>query len=441
MRRRLLQNFRDLAHFNHEGGLAAGQVVARADAGEDAVHHADAGGAGGNERANLCHERDERDLTHIGGFTRHIGARNDGDAVFLFAHVGVVRHKEGILQHALDDRVPSVVDLDRAGIVHHRAAVVVFDRDDGKRREGIKLRDRGGGLLDALGIGADLVAQGGEQLVFERVVALARGQDLLLQVLELLRDVALAVDERLLADVGLGHLILEGVGDLDVVAEDLVVADLQRADAGALLFLRLDGGEQPLAAGEDVVQAVDLGVEALADEAALAHGKRRIVYDGLGDARGDVRERVELLRKLAEPAGGEVRELRAHGGELFDGITQRDEVAPARRAVDDAADKPLHVANAGEGEHQLLTRHCVVHQRADGIRTARDGRDLTQGTLQPGPQASRAHGGFRFVEHPEQAPALFLAADGLRQLQIAAGGEVQLHEAALLVVFEIVDVG
>ena len=115
------------------------------------------------------------------------------------------------------------------------------------------------------------------------------------------------------------------------------------------------------------MQAVDLGVEALADEAALAHGERRLVHDGLGDARGDVRERIELLRKLAEPACGEVRERHAHGGELLDGITQRDEVAPTRRAVDDAANEPLHVADAGEGEDQLLARHCVVHQRADGV--------------------------------------------------------------------------
>ena len=63
------------------------------------------------------------------------------------------------------------------------------------------------------------------------------------------------------------------------------------------------------------MQAVDLGVEALADEAALAHGERRLVHDGLGDARSDVRERVKLLRKLAEPARGEVRELLAHGGD------------------------------------------------------------------------------------------------------------------------------
>ena len=120
---------------------------------------------------------DERDLTHIGGFTRHVGACDDGDAVFLFAHVGVVRHKESVLQHALDDRMAAVVDLDHAGIVHHRAAVAVLDRDDGKRRERVKLRDCGGGLLDALGARADLVAQGGEELVFERVVALPRGQD------------------------------------------------------------------------------------------------------------------------------------------------------------------------------------------------------------------------------------------------------------------------
>lgn len=61
--------------------------------------------------------------------------------------------------------------------------------------------------------------------------------------------------------------------------------------------------------------------------------------------------------------------------------------------------------------------------------TSRSGRS------QPRAQIARAHGGLRLVEHPEEAAALFLGADGLGQLQIAPRGEVKLHEAALLVVF------
>lgn len=46
---------------------------------------------------------------------------------------------------------------------------------------------------------------------------------------------------------------------------------------GLLLLARLDVGEKPLAARQNLVQAVDFGIVALADEAALTHGKRRLV--------------------------------------------------------------------------------------------------------------------------------------------------------------------
>ena len=75
------QNLRHLGHLHHKGGLAHGEVVGGADAGENAVHDADAGRLGGNKGADLGHEDDEGHLAHIGGLTRHIGAGDDGRAV------------------------------------------------------------------------------------------------------------------------------------------------------------------------------------------------------------------------------------------------------------------------------------------------------------------------------------------------------------------------
>jgi len=48
-RRCLMQDLAHLGHLDHEGGLAAGQVVARADAREDAVDNADARRTRGHE--------------------------------------------------------------------------------------------------------------------------------------------------------------------------------------------------------------------------------------------------------------------------------------------------------------------------------------------------------------------------------------------------------
>ena len=99
----------------------------------------------------------------------------------------------------------------------------------------------------------------------------------MLQILQFLGDEPLAVDQRLLADIGLRHQLLEGVGNFNVVAEHLVVADFQRADAGFFLFLGLHLRNDALAAFQNVPQAVHLFVEAVPDDTALPDGKRWLV--------------------------------------------------------------------------------------------------------------------------------------------------------------------
>ena len=71
-------------------------------------------------------------------------------------------------------------------------------------------------------------------------------EDFFLVFLQLRRDVALGILERLLALVIGGNLAGVGVGDLDVVAEDLIEADLQTGDAGAANFVGLERAIQSL---------------------------------------------------------------------------------------------------------------------------------------------------------------------------------------------------
>ena len=171
----------------------------------------------GYEQADLRHERDERDLTHVGRLTGHVGAGDDGGAVLALAHIGVVRDEERVLEHALDDGVAAVVNFDDAAVVHARTAIVVVHRDGRERAERVELGDEPRRALDAHALGGDGLAQGGENFKFERLVAISRGQNLLLKVFKFLGDVALAVHERLLADVSVGDEVLERIRDLDIV--------------------------------------------------------------------------------------------------------------------------------------------------------------------------------------------------------------------------------
>ena len=127
-----LQNLADLRHLHHEGGLAGGQIVRRADAGENAVHHTDAGSPGRDEGADLGHQHDQRHLTHIGGFTGHVGAGDDGHPVITGAHVGIIGNEHAVAAHLLHHRMAAVVNFNDTGFVHHRAAIVVLHRHGGQ---------------------------------------------------------------------------------------------------------------------------------------------------------------------------------------------------------------------------------------------------------------------------------------------------------------------
>ena len=71
-----------------------------------------------------------------------------------------------------------------------------------------------------------------------------------------------------------GNFFGVGVGDLDVVAKDLVEADLERVDAGAGAFLRLKTGDPFLAAARAVAELVKLRLIARPNQAALTGTER-----------------------------------------------------------------------------------------------------------------------------------------------------------------------
>ena len=86
------------------------------------------------------------------------------------------------------------------------------------------------------------------------------------------------------------------MGDLDVVAEDLVEADLEAGDAGPADLLGLEPGDPRLAALRDSTQLVELGVVAGADQAPFLEGQRRVVDQRRLDRRADLG--AELQRRL-----------------------------------------------------------------------------------------------------------------------------------------------
>ncbi len=123
--RGVVENGGDFAHFDEERGAAAGEIVACANAREDAVDYGQLGLARGHERADLRHEDDERSLAQVGGLAAHVGA---GDEQKLLAR-GLEEQIVGdealaaLAKQLLDNRMAAGDDKQFAAGIELRASI------------------------------------------------------------------------------------------------------------------------------------------------------------------------------------------------------------------------------------------------------------------------------------------------------------------------------
>ena len=208
---------------------------------------------------------------------------------------------------ALDDRMARVDDGQLVAVVDVRLDVVVDRGGLGQRRQHVERGERARRRLNPRRLGGHRRAQRLEDLELALEDALVGAEDLLFVFLQRRRDEALAAGDRLLAVVVGRHGAQVRLRDLDVVAEHAVVADLQRRDAGARALALLHLGDDLLAGAADRAQLVELRVDAVAREPAVARQRRRIVERASLDRVADVGEIVELARRASGRAAPAAR--------------------------------------------------------------------------------------------------------------------------------------
>ena len=142
-----------LHHFRHEGGFPRGDIIDRADTGEDSVDRAEYGALCRDEAADMRQQRDERSLAHVGGFASHVRPGNqqhtDG-----FVQVDVIGDK-GIVLQTFDYRVTPGADIQPGGIGELGPAVIQRVGPLGKTGQYVCLAQRCGGRLQGRQVGAD----------------------------------------------------------------------------------------------------------------------------------------------------------------------------------------------------------------------------------------------------------------------------------------------
>ena len=440
--RRAAQDVRHLVHLHHERGLAARQVIRRAHAREDAVDNADLRAVRRDKAAHMRHQRDERHLPHVGALASHVRPGDNQHAVVVFIHQRAVGHKELIaVQSRLHDRMTAVFDGKHAVRRDFRTDIVVAHGSNRQRQQRVERLEAHGRLLDARNLRRQEVADLDEEALLQADGFLLRAQNGFLNLVQLRRHVALAVGQRLLAGIAVRHLIVVRLGDLDVVAKDLVVLNLEVFDLGQLALLRLQVGNPLLTVRGSLAQLVQLRIVAVPDEMAVAHQQRRIRVDRPREQIHHVVKRRQLLQQLAQHARGiqpldggvDCRHMRKR-------VAQRQTVLGVDAAVGNAAEQALHVVDLRQLLAEQVGGHIVFLEHLHRVEPTVDLLLHRQRLLDKAAQHAAAHRRAGIIQHAEQRPLLLAGAHGLRQFQIAPGRVVEHHEPLVVVLGDAGDV-
>ena len=426
MRGGVMQDVAGLGHFDHEGRLPAGEVIAGADAGEDAVDRPDQRTAGRHEAADVGQQHDQRVLPHVGRFTAHVRAGDDQHATVRM-QVQIIGF-ERLLAYRLDHRVAAALDLQARLCLQLRARPVQRLRAFGEGGQHIQFAQRSGALLQRFQLPAKGIQQLFVQILLARQRTVTRGQHLVLERLQFLGDVALGIGQRLAARVVHRRTIGLALADFDVVAVHTVVAHLQGGNAAALALAQFQVDQELVGMGGQAAQLVQLFIEAIGEHAAVAQLQRRHFGDGAGQ---QLRALIVFAQRGMQ--GLQARRIQrrqhvAHRRQQAQAIAQGGEIARTRRAQRDAGENAFQVTEAAElladigvaaAIDQGFHRVVALHQHLAHAQRA----------VQPAPQQAPAHRRDGAVEHAQQRVA-GIAVNTRIQFQVAAGGGIHRDRLA-----------
>ena len=194
------------------------------------------------------------------------------------------------------------------------------------------------------------------------------------------------------------------LADLDVVAEHLVVADLQGRDAGPVALGALDAGQQLLAATGESALLIELGIPAGTDDAVADDG-RWFLGQTLMQQACDVAKGVDGLCEHGEAGGSGMLNGGVHCRHEVHTGTQCMELPRHDQGEPDPGGQPFEVGYAVQRIADSLKEPGVLNHLGHGPVTVGYDLGVDARSNEPVAQPARAHPGQGVVEHADQARA------------------------------------
>ena len=262
--------------------------------------------------------------------------------------------------------------------------------------------------------------EGGVEPGLDLVDAAFGRDDLLLVFLEFLGDVAFGAHEGLFADPLRRDFVPEGVADLDIVAENVVVSDFERGDSGAFGLPLLHLQEIILPAAGQAAELVQLFVHPLRDDRALADLGGRLRIQGVHDFLQDLLAAHESLHEPVHGVAALAHAVILERLHLCEAAAQLQDLPREGLAVGDPPEDAVQVAELPEfflhGGEGIRPVHEELHDVVPQVQFL----PVQDGHRQPAPEHPRAHRRGTAVHRLHQGHA-FPARCGLEHFQVAEG--------------------
>ena len=262
--------------------------------------------------------------------------------------------------------MPAPLEVQREVARHHRPHVPLALRHVGQPGPHVQATQDRSRCLHARDDGAHSTAQLIQYLRLAYGNAVFGTENFRLIFLQLGRHVALGARERLAALVVGRNALAIGMRDFDVIAKDLVEADLERSDAGALPLARLEPGDVLLAAVAYRLQVVEARVIAGFDRVAIIELRGRPLYQRACEFVADVGDQVELVCGRLEQRRALPALQSAQGARRVrqpqDRVAQRSHFARRRPTESGPTGEAFEITHAVEGFSQPRPTTAVANQ-------------------------------------------------------------------------------
>ncbi len=233
-----------------------------------------------------------------------------------------------------------------------------------------------------------------EENAFAFVGAIARGEHLLLVLLELGGDVPLGIFQCLLTREDIRCPLCLGGRQLDVKPEDLVVAHLQRWQVVLIDDVLLVLAQPSASVSLEPACLVELGVDSVVDQPALTQVRRRV----FGAAASDLlAQRQDIIANLHERVVVWFKRFTARDRthEFLDEdacATERHQITRRGSSQRDATRDTRHVAHVPQHPGEIVPQVGAQRQRFDRVQSRVDRVFVDQRGRQPVADESFAHG-------------------------------------------------